>query len=70
MDMNRNAVVSIRESLLACLNSLELIEANGDRITTYERLQEIISTLEYTAWKTKTELLQMREPRVVMSDDE
>ena len=43
--MNRNAMVSIRESLLTCLNSLDLIEANGDRITTYEMLQEIISTL-------------------------
>jgi hypothetical protein len=68
--MNRNAMVSIRESLIACLNSLDLIEANGDRITTYEMLREINSTLEYTAWKTKTELLQMREPRVSMSDDE
>ena len=26
--MNRNAVVSIRESLLACLNSLEMIEVD------------------------------------------
>jgi hypothetical protein len=68
--MNRNAMVSIRESLLACLNSLDRIETRGDRITTWEMLQEIVSTLEYTAWKAKTELLQMREPQVSMSEDE
>lgn len=68
--MNVNAIVSIRESLLACLNSLEMIEARGDRLTTWEMLQEISSTLEYTVWKAKTELLQMRDPHIASPEDE
>lgn len=68
--MNANAIVSIRESLLACLNSLDVIEARGDRLTTWEKLQEISSTLEYTVWKAKTELLQMRAPHISSAEYE